>query len=328
MGLSASEARVLLLTSKSNSLELQAQKIEQERLVLSQQQEDISQAFTDATSNQIFVTSSNEKEKNGKSLNMTTMAEASDGAYIVTSSTGRALYMVISETVPVEGSEKSTKADSSSGSGTTNSTSGSSSGANDSTSGSGEKSSDSASGSGSGTTNTTSGKNNDQLWKTVIKYYKWVSDGTPDGGSWVEKDPHEDRGLQSLAGDASINNQFQKGLQSGALQLYKVDRNDTRDVTDTQYNIASTGFEGYNNNNKIRSISLESSDFTTSKYYTEDDAAAQAAYQTAMTRINILDTRLENKLNALEKDKKAVDTEKESAQELVKKKTEGFKYFS
>ena len=41
MGLAASQARLLLLTAKNDALELQAQNVEQERLLLAQEQETI-----------------------------------------------------------------------------------------------------------------------------------------------------------------------------------------------------------------------------------------------------------------------------------------------
>lgn len=51
MGLSASQGRMLLLTARKSDLEYRAQQISQKRLVLSQQLEDISCDYEDATSN-------------------------------------------------------------------------------------------------------------------------------------------------------------------------------------------------------------------------------------------------------------------------------------
>ena len=51
MGLSASQGRLLLLTQRKNDLEFQAQKISQQRLVLSQQLDEISREYENATSN-------------------------------------------------------------------------------------------------------------------------------------------------------------------------------------------------------------------------------------------------------------------------------------
>ena len=56
MGLAASQARLLLLTAKNDALEFAAQKVEQERLLLAQEQETIAQEYSDATSNTIYVT--------------------------------------------------------------------------------------------------------------------------------------------------------------------------------------------------------------------------------------------------------------------------------
>lgn len=51
MGLSASQGRLLLLTARKDDLEFRAQQISQRRLILSQQLEEISQDYEDATSN-------------------------------------------------------------------------------------------------------------------------------------------------------------------------------------------------------------------------------------------------------------------------------------
>ncbi|MBQ7287338.1 MAG: hypothetical protein IJW73_06220 [Candidatus Gastranaerophilales bacterium] len=51
MGLSASQGRLLLLTARRSDLEYRAQQISQKRLVLSQQLEEISLEYENATSN-------------------------------------------------------------------------------------------------------------------------------------------------------------------------------------------------------------------------------------------------------------------------------------
>ena len=48
-----SQARLLLLTAKNDALELQAQNVEQERLLLAQEQETIAQEYSDKTTNTI-----------------------------------------------------------------------------------------------------------------------------------------------------------------------------------------------------------------------------------------------------------------------------------
>ena len=54
MGLAASQGRLLLLTARKSDLELQAQNITQQRLLLAMQQETIAEEYADKTNNQIF----------------------------------------------------------------------------------------------------------------------------------------------------------------------------------------------------------------------------------------------------------------------------------
>ncbi len=54
MGLAASQGRLLLLTARKSDLELQAQSITQQRLLLAIQQETIAEEYADKTNNQIF----------------------------------------------------------------------------------------------------------------------------------------------------------------------------------------------------------------------------------------------------------------------------------
>ena len=66
MGLAASQARILLLTSKNDSLELQAQLISNERLLLAQEQEDIANEYSDSTSNSIYTCTIYSEDANTK----------------------------------------------------------------------------------------------------------------------------------------------------------------------------------------------------------------------------------------------------------------------
>lgn len=54
MGLAASQGRLLLLTARKSDLELQAQQISQDRLLLSIQQESIATEYAEKTNNQIY----------------------------------------------------------------------------------------------------------------------------------------------------------------------------------------------------------------------------------------------------------------------------------
>ena len=71
MGLSASQGRMLLLTARRSDLEFRAQQISQKRLVLSQQLEEISQEYEDATSNRIMNIGLYYIDTDGKKVNKT-----------------------------------------------------------------------------------------------------------------------------------------------------------------------------------------------------------------------------------------------------------------
>ena len=86
MGLSASQGRLLLLTARRSDLEYRAQQISQKRLILSQQLEEISLEYENATSNRqmkinLFGT---DKDENGNTINRTmnlTYAALVSGVY-------------------------------------------------------------------------------------------------------------------------------------------------------------------------------------------------------------------------------------------------------
>lgn len=73
MGLSASQGRLLLLTARRSDLEYRAQQISQKRLVLSQQLEEISLEYENATSNRQMKISlfGSDKDENGNTINRT-----------------------------------------------------------------------------------------------------------------------------------------------------------------------------------------------------------------------------------------------------------------
>ena len=77
MGLSASQGRLLLLTAKRSDLEFRAQQITQRRLMLSQQLEEISMTYENATSNRQMkialngVSNADNKNPDGNTINLT-----------------------------------------------------------------------------------------------------------------------------------------------------------------------------------------------------------------------------------------------------------------
>ncbi len=73
MGLSASQGRLLLLTARRSDLEYRAQQISQKRLILSQQLEEISLEYENATSNRQMKINlyGTDKDENGNAINRT-----------------------------------------------------------------------------------------------------------------------------------------------------------------------------------------------------------------------------------------------------------------
>ncbi len=64
-------------------------------------------------------------------------------------------------------------------------------------------------------------------------------------------------------------------------------------------------------------------------YFTQDDNKAKADYDKAMARVQRLDKQLELKLNQVETQHKAVETEVESVDKIISNNIESsFKYFS
>jgi hypothetical protein len=76
MGLSASQGRLLLLTARRSDLEFRAQQISQKRLILSQQLEEISMEYENATSNRqmkigLYTANGSDNEFGTKYVNLT-----------------------------------------------------------------------------------------------------------------------------------------------------------------------------------------------------------------------------------------------------------------
>lgn len=340
MGLSASQARLLLLTAKNDGYELQAQLISNERLLLSQEQELIADEYSDATSNMIYeattetVETKKDDKKTGstkKSLSLKTFAQAqcdtSNATDTIETEVSVDTYTLIKDTDTVGGKEvKKTnvsytqeqydklsdedkaKFEKKEGAGKTKV----------------KTKSEPVDGNMVGFkygTNTYYAEatfnpeaNSDDKAYTV-KY--WVEDADGNIGPIDEDDPVI-RSLNNSGPDGII----QRSLRNGTGALYV--QNKEGDDTDTSDVVRQFGDETV----KFVRKTAESLTGVTSRYYTEDDAEAQAQYNGAMNRVNAMDKKLENKLNQIETNKKAVETEMESAEQIIKTNEERtFKYF-
>ncbi len=347
MGLSASQARLLLLTAKNDDLELQAQLISNERLLLSQEQELIADEYSTATSNMIYectVDSVEAKKDDGK---MGTTKKGASLATIaqscLTSKTSSSVSTYDADTKVANKDIKFTV-----------------------------KQKD-------GTTKTIEVKKGEYIFKEDYDSYKAAGaelndadwkDSTaektavqanastqmvgfsyggktyfaqasldPNAGTdanaytmqyWVLDEngqmssiPEDDSMITAL-NDSSPYGIVQRSLRNGTGELY-MEVMDNQDEN-TNSNIVVNGPSG----EKVQFVrkSSDSLSGVSSRYYTEDDAAAEAKYNGAMNRVNALDKKLENKLNQIETQKKAVETELESAESLIKSNVERtFKYF-
>lgn len=256
MGLSASQARILLLTAKNDAYELQAQKIEQERLMLAQEQEEIANEYSEATTNQIKIAKIiNDGGTTTESLSLKTLSQSLAGAtnsdIVITDSNGTPIVKATAQY------------------------------------------------------NTSTG--------TYDMAY------TDANGSKLQPNNK----LVTFLNNGGVDSPLSKGLENGTYRLYvKNEVGGEENGTDVQKDFGAIG-SGYVQK------STESLDGVTSRYYTEDDAAAQAKYNSAMTRVNNLDKRLENKLNQIETQKKAVEQEMESVKSIIQSNEERtFQYFS
>ena len=112
---------------------------------------------------------------------------------------------------------------------------------------------------------------------------------------------------------------FQNGVDSGAYQIWQKSSEETQSMHSTSRQFG----DDYFTRKTFDAITTG-----TSRYYTENDAAAQAKYDTAMAKVSALDTKLENRLNQVETQKKAVEQEMESVDSIIKSNIERtFKYF-
>ncbi len=284
MGLAASQARLLLLTAKNDALEFQAQKIEEERLLLAQEQETIAQEYSDKTTNTIYTCRVTEGgETSQVTMNLDTLAQslssaASSTSIVIADANGDPIVRATATYNENEEYEMSYEVEV---------------------------------GGYMVSLDELGDSSSDQYNASLYKYYQNI----------IEQ-------LNANGPDSTL----QYGLSNGAYQLWVQDTSESANVDSTDHIISSTGVvdgEVTGNDTFYVRKSLDSLSSVTSRYYTEDDAAAKAEYDTAMAKVNTLDTRLENKLNQVETQKKAVEQEMESVDSIISSNIERtFQYFS
>lgn len=271
MGLAASQARLLLLTAKNDALEFAAQKVEQERLLLAQEQETIAQEYSDATSNTIYISriTNGDGSTSQETMNLETLAR-SMGAIGGENNSGNMIIIADANGNPIIGARARWNSETS-------------------------------------------------TWEET--YY------TIDSAGNMTEASADNQTVRALNANG-VNSVLQSGLQNGAYQLLV--QNDSDEVTDGDpANKTAKFYTMGNNRYYFEQKSPESLNSVSSRYYTEDDAAAEAKYNTAMAKVNTLDTRLENKLNQIETQKKAVEQEMESVDSIIQSNIERtFQYFS
>ncbi len=230
MGLAASQGRLLLLTARKSDLELQAQCITQQRLLLATQQETIAEEYADATNNQLY---------------QVRLPGSSEYTPLTVYSLNELYY----------GTDATSEADR-------------------------------------------------QKARNTFKTGKSAAYRIWDKGKQEYIDPAK---LKDDAGDTP-DTRMQQNLLSGAWVIRTPDEN------------SSTGFSD---------VMIGADSSYKQSYYTADDNAAKAKYDSAMARVQRLDKQLELKLNQVETQHKAVETEVESVDKVISNNIESsFKYFS
>ena len=129
--------------------------------------------------------------------------------------------------------------------------------------------------------------------------------------------------VDSKLSDASeTENYFQEGLRNGRFiieQFSAIDGNGNEIGT-------GTGTEAIG---EWQSVSWSGMTEIQDNYYTEDDATAQAEYQSATARVQAQDKKLETDQKQIETQHKAVETEFESVQKVIQSNIESsFKMIS
>ncbi len=126
-----------------------------------------------------------------------------------------------------------------------------------------------------------------------------------------------------LADSSETENYFQEGLRNGR---FIIEQFSAVDGNGNEIGVGGTGIEAIGD---WQSVSWSGMTEIQDNYYTEDDAIAQAEYQTASARVQAQDKKLETDQKQIETQHKAVETEFESVQKVIQNNIESsFKAFS
>ena len=330
MGLSASQARQLLLTAKRNDLEFRAQQISQQRLILSSQLEDIATDYENVTANrqmqiQLYLNApQNDSTKNLRTTNLTykdlvsgnfraaftgssflapsskvgtdSLEYSANNAYVLKNATGAIVVSDLSE-IPgfssLTPSNKNTFNAEIDDNGTEKDAIDKKSVSGEEISGYGEPSKISMAKNGVITVDFSDGKSLKYVVDKALKY-----------------------GSTDTNGNKAGPNYLQDCLRNGT---YLLERG-TATVDETT---------GQTTEIKWTSISWDSASAITDKYYTEDDDAAKAKYDRLQNEIQRQDKKLELELDNIETQRSAITTEEESVQKVMDDNIEGtFKTFA
>lgn len=253
MGLAASQARLLLLTSRKSDLEYRAQQITNSIMILAQQTEQVAREYSIKISNQtIMYTDASDSDQLSQSITASTLG---------TLATGGVFKLQLKDTA-------------------------------------------------------------------TGQWYDWGSVPT---GSWVKADGTviDDAAYQALPQDQkeTCTRQYRQATEEDY-------ENPLLQGILNDFNGAQI-LEGYNNGSMRildadgQEIDLNSNNGFVTTYYTDDDKAAEADYNTKTASIQVKEKRLQNDLNQIQTQQSACDTEIDSVKKILDKNIERtFKVFS
>ena len=238
MGLAASQARLLLLTSRKSDLEYRAQQITNSLMILAQQTETVAREYSVKISNQTIIYQSADKDQTTKTLTAENFANQTAGGY--------KLYELPQ----------------------------------------------------------------DEEWKAKLDNYY-------------------------------INSEGDKITAEDYKRLNETDPEKAKEYSKTDETYVSNNYSGpeilerYNNgtlvikNAKGEVVDLNGNNGFVTTYYTDDDKAAEAEYNTKTASIQVKEKRLQNDLNQIQTQQSACDTEIDSVKKILDKNIERtFKVFS
>jgi len=313
MGLSATSARIFLLTKENNSYELAAQDVSEERMILAKEQEEIANEYSDATSNMVYQCRVVEDgETQNQTMSLDSLAKSQSAG--VDTANGNAVVIADATGKPMVAARYEPPSDTATKGKVTYSVN-------------------------------VGGFMVDFNYDPLSEKGSFAQDSPTDAAYAGPKFSKDDQTSElakkytQIIGQLNTNAQnsiLQNGIENNSLQLW-VQAPDAEANGKTLSQIVTTS-NVFKKNDGTEQVKTENDFFTrkspdslsgtSSRYYTEDDAAAQAHYQSEMTRTSALDTKLENKLNHIETQKKACEKELESAESIKSSNVDRtFSYF-